>query len=219
MKKDAEIQKNVMEELQSIPLLNANEIGVAVKQGVVTLSGSVDTYPKKIVVEKAVKTVKGVKGIAENIIVDISEEYKKSDTEIAQVVLNAIEWHSAIQLEQISIVVEDGWVTIDGTADWNFQRKSATKAAESITGVKGITNNISINHWPTPVEIRNKIKAAFERNANIDADKINIVADGNKVYLEGTVNSWAEYDEAERSVWTIPGVSVLENNLQLEVVF
>ncbi|HWY10779.1 MAG TPA: BON domain-containing protein [Bacteroidia bacterium] len=216
MKKDAEIQKNVIEELKTIPLLKANEIGVAVKNGVVTLSGTVDSYPKKIRVEKAVKKIGGVKGIAEDIAVNLSEKHQKTDSEIAQMVINAIEWHSAAQIDKINILVEDGCVTLDGTTDWDFQRKSASKVVETIVGVKRITNNIKIAQRPAPTDIKTKIQAAFVRNARIDADKINIQTDGNKVILSGKVNCWSELEEAEHSVWSTPGVSSIENKLELE---
>ncbi len=219
MERDAEIQKNAMEELNCIPLINASEIGVTVKNAVVTLSGIVDSYPKKAAIEKAVKKVKGVKGIAENLEVVLSDKHQKTDSEIAQTVIDALDWHSAIETDKINIVVEEGWVTLEGTADWNFQRKSATKVAGHIIGVKGITNNIKISHRPNTAEIKNKIQAAFVRNANIDADKIDVRTEGNKVILIGTVNCWAELDEAERSVWDVPGVSSIENKLELEEDF
>lgn len=216
MKKDIEIQKNVMEELTCIPLIKANEIGVAVKNGIVTLSGIVDSYPKKIMIEKAIKKLGGVRGIAEDIEVKLLENQKKTDSEIAQMVTNAIEWHSAAQVDRISILVEDGIVTIEGTTDWDYQRKHVTKVVANIIGVKGIINNIKIANTPVPVDIQKKIKAAFVRNASIDAEKINIKTEGHKVILSGVVKNWSEYEEAERSAWGTPGISVIENGLEFE---
>jgi osmotically-inducible protein OsmY len=216
MKKDLEIQKNVVEELKCIPLINANEIGVIVKNGIVTLSGTTDSYPKKVAIEKAVKKVKGVKGIAEDIAVNLTNAYTKTDSEIAQAILSALEWQIADQADQVTILVEDGWVTVEGSVDWDFQRKSIKKIAENIIGVKGISNNIKIIQRPVSSDIKNKIVAAFIRNASIDASKIDIVTEGSKVILSGTVNTWAEYEEAERSAWSTPGVNVIENQLEFE---
>lgn len=216
MKNDIEIQKNVMDELRNTPLINANEIGVSVKNGIVTLSGIVDSYPKKIIVERAVKGVPGVKGIAEDLEVHLSDVHKKSDSEIAQVVLDALHWHSAAPFERITILVEDSVVTIDGTVDWDYQRKHVTKVAENIPGVKGIINNIKIVSGPMPDDIRNKIQSAFLKNAQIDADSIKVEADGNKVILRGKVKSLSEYEEAERSAWNTPGVTEIENDLEIE---
>lgn len=216
MKKDIDIQKNVMEELKSVPLLNANEIGVAVKNGIVTLSGIVDSYPKKVSVEKAVKKISGVKGIAEDIEVNLSDNHKKTDAEIAQIVMNSIAWHSAAQVDKINILVEDGIVTVEGTTDWDFQRKHVTKVIANTIGVKGVINNIRIVNGPLPKDLKNKIYAAFVRNASIDADQIDIHTEGHKVVLSGKVKCWAEYEEAERSVWSTPGVDKIENKLELE---
>lgn len=217
MNKDIEIQKNVMEELKSIPLINANEIGISVKDGVVTLSGIVDSYPKKIAIERSLKKLNGVKAIAEDIKVNLTEKHQKTDSEIAHIVMSVIEW-SSNPIKDLKIFVEDSCVTIEGSVDWDFQRKSVTKIIGNIVGVKEIINNIKLAHRPTSIEVKNKIHAAFVRSANIDADKINITTEGNKVILTGKINSWLEYEEAERSVWSTPGVSVVENNLELEDV-
>jgi len=216
MKKDFEIQKDVMEELKTIPLLNANEIGVAVKNGVVTLSGIVDSYPKKISVERAVRKIRGVRGIAEELEVHLSTENAKTDSEIAQAVIYALEWHSATQFDRIKIFVEEGFVTIEGTADWDYQRKHATKVAENVKGVRGVINNIKLMTKPLTSDIKDKISNAFIRNASIDANKIDIKTEGNKVVLTGKVKSWSEYEEAERSAWLAPGVTVIENDLEVE---
>lgn len=216
MKKDIEIQKNVIEELKCTPLIKVNEIGVAVKNGIVTLSGIVDSYPKKITIEKAVKKIAGVKGIAEDLQVKLVESQLKTDPEIAQAVKNSLEWHSSVGVDNVCILVENGWVTIDGSVDWDFQRKSATDVVQNIVGVTGITNNIKISHKPVSSEIKTNIQSALIRNANINANKINVTTEGNNVILSGDVGSWAEYEEAERSAWLTAGVSKVENNLQLE---
>ncbi len=215
MKKDIQIQKDVIEELIHTPMVNANEIGVAVVHGIATLTGTVDSYPKKIRIEKAVKKIRGIRGIAEEIVVKLNGNQKKTDTEIAEAVLHAIEWHSAVQVEQVKITVEDGWLTLEGTVDWDFQRKSAATAAESIKGVTGITNNIKLSATPATADVKEKIQSAFVRNASLDAGKIQIEVMGSKVILNGEVYSWTEYEEAERSAWNTPGVSSVENKLKI----
>jgi osmotically-inducible protein OsmY len=219
MKRDIEIQKHVIEELNCVPLIKANEIGVIVKNGIVTLSGTIDSYPKKVAIEKAVKKVNGVKGIAEAIVVNLDGTHERTDSELAQAILYALEWHSAVSTDQVTILVEEAWVTVEGSVDWDFQRRSVNKVIENIIGVRGITNNITITHRPAPADIKNKILAAFIRNASVDVDKIAVSIEGNKVVLSGKVSSWAEYEEAERSVWNTSGVSVIENKLEIEDVF
>lgn len=216
MKKDSEIQKNVMEELSCLPLVNANEIGVMVKNGIVTLSGVIDSYPKKIAVEKAVKKIAGVKGIAEDLVVNLNGRHERTDSELAQAIMHALEWHSAAPADRIRILVEDAWVTVEGSVDWDFQRKSVSRVIENNIGVKGITNNITIAHRPAPADIKSKILAAFIRNASLDAGKIKVSIEGGNVVLSGKVYTWAEYEEAERSVWSVPGVSHIENKLEFE---
>jgi osmotically-inducible protein OsmY len=216
MKTDVEIQKDVMEELQWEPLLNATEIGVAVKNGVVTLSGSVDTYLKKREAEKAAQRVAGVKAVAEDIEVNISSAFRKTDAEIAGAVLSALKWHSSVQDEKIKVTVEDGWVTLEGEAEWEFQRSSARNAIENLMGVKGITNNIKIVSRAILKEIKQKITSAFHRSATIDADKINIDTAAGKVVLTGKVRSWAERRDAENAAWAAPGVTKVDNKLEIE---
>jgi len=213
MKKDIEIQTNVMEELKSIPSVDSTEIGVGVKNGIVTLWGIVDSYPKKIAVERAVMKIKNVKGIAEDIIVRLNGSNKKTDAEIAQAVLYALEWHSGLEPEKIKILVEDGVVTIDGDVEWDYKRKLASKTVGNIIGVSGIINNMKIASRPMTNQIIEKIHSAFVRNAAIDADQIKVEVLGNKVILSGRVKNWAERKEAEQSVWVLPGVSDVENRL------
>lgn len=215
MKTDSEIQQDVMEELRWEPLLKATEIGVGVKNGVVILSGTVDTYLKKREAERAAKRVAGVKAVAEDIQVKVSSYFKKTDAEIADAVLTALKWHSSVQEEKIKIVVEDGWVTLEGEAQWEFQRRSARSAIENLIGVKGITNNIKIVSRAILKEVKQKISSAFHRSATLDADRINIDTAAGKVVLTGKVNSWAEKKEAEDAAWACPGVIQVDNKLEV----
>lgn len=216
MKTDSEIQKNVMEELKYEPLLNSTEIGVAVKNGIVTLSGTVDLFNKKKAAERAAKRVLGVKAVAEDIVVRISALGKRTDTEIAEAVVNALKWHSSVPDDKIKIKVEEGWVTLEGDVEWQFQRNSAKYVIENLHGVVGISNNIVVTSKVTADDIKRKILAAYHRSATIDADKVNIEVTGNKVTLSGKVRSYAELKDAEAAAWLAPGINKVENRLEVD---
>lgn len=216
MKNDIEIQKNVMEELECTPLINANEIGVIVQNGIVTLTGTTDSYPKKVAIERAVKKVAGVRGIAEDIQVNLTDDHKKTDSELARIIMNLLETQSVVPVDDISILVEDSLVTVEGELDWDFQRKLVSNVIENVVGVKAITNNIKLSHKPISGDVRDNIMAAFIRNASVDASKIDITIEGNKVVLSGRVNTWLEYEEAERSAWSTQGVNIIVNQLEFE---
>jgi osmotically-inducible protein OsmY len=214
MKKDIEIQKNVMDELSWTPLLNAGEIGVAVKNGIVTLSGFVDSYPKKIKAERAVRKVSGVRGIAENIEVRLTENDKKDDSEIAQAVLYELNWHCNLDPQKIKVFVEDGTVTLEGIVNWDFQRESAAKTIWNIKGVTGIINNIRLTDAPQPENLQEKIQSALNRHARLDAKNIRVKVEGHKVILSGEVSSFSEKLDAEKAIWSSPGVTSIENQIE-----
>ncbi|MDP3555961.1 MAG: BON domain-containing protein [Bacteroidota bacterium] len=216
MRTDAEIQKDVMEELKWEPFLNVSEIGVAVKQGVVTLSGTVDTYSKKETAEKATKRVKGVKAIAEDIEVKPFSSFIKNDTEIARIIADSLKWHSAVQEEKIKVKVESGWVTLDGEVDWEYQKDAAKNAIKNLPSVKGITNLIAVKPTITPKDIQQKISLAFHRSATLDSQKINVDINGNKAILSGTVRSWAAKTDAENAAWKAAGITKVENKLVVD---
>jgi osmotically-inducible protein OsmY len=217
MKSDAQIQKDVMDQLKWEPFLKASEIGVSVRNGVVTLSGQVDSYYKKRSAEEAAKKVSGVKAIAEDIQIGVTPFYAKSDTEIAEAILNALKWHTAVQNERIKIKVDSGNVTLEGEVDWDFQRSSARKEIESLAGVKSITNLITVKPRVTASDVQSKIESAFQRAASINSRKIKVDVIGGKVILSGSVTSLAEKEEAETSVWNADGVTQVENNLEITV--
>ena len=216
MKTDIQIQNDVMEELKWDPFLVSSEIGVAVKNGVVTLSGIVDTYAKKLTAETATKRVAGVKAVAVDIKVGISPKYLKTDAEIAEAVLNALKWHSAVQEDKIKVQVENGNVKLEGVVDWEYQRTNAKMAITNLTGVRSVTNLITVKPRIEVTDLQKKISAAFHRSATIDAGRIKTFINGSKVTLSGKVRSFAESEEAEDAVWAAPGVLTVDNQLEIE---
>lgn len=217
MKTDVQIQKDVMDEIKWDPFLSVTEIGVSVKNGIVTLSGNVNSYTKKIAAEKAAKRVSGVKIVAEDINVGVSPDYRKSDTEIAEAVINALKWHSAVQEEKIKIKVEDGIVKLEGEVEWEYQRNNAKIAIENLTGVRSVINLILVKPKVSASDIEKRISSAFHRSATIDSEKITASVSGNKVILSGTVSSYAEKEEAERVAWAAPGVSSVDSKLEIKI--
>jgi len=216
MRTDTQIQKDVMEELKWEPLLNANEIGVAVKNGIVTLTGTVNAFNKKSAAENATQRVVGVKAVAENILVKISEEGKRNDAELAQAVLNALKWHTSVPDEKLNVKVENGWATLEGNVEWEFQRNAAISAVESLAGVIGISNKIKIVPASKSPDIRHRIMSAFHRSATVDADKVSVEIEGSKVTLKGKVRSYAEKRDAENAAWFAPGVNTVDNKLEID---
>lgn len=216
MKTDSEIQKDVQSELRWQPFLKASEIGVAVKEGIVTLSGTVDSYSKKLSAEKAAKRVAGVTAVVEEIEVNPGKDGKRTDTDIAEAAVNALRWNSRIPQDSIKVKVEDGWITLEGEVEWDYQRVSAGKSVDHLVAVVGVTNNIKVKSKITPSEIKQKIKSAFVRNANIDSDKVEIQVEGTKVTLSGKVRSWIEKKEAEAQAWLAPGINRVENNIEID---
>ena len=218
MKTDSQIQKDIMEQLKWEPYLNASEIGVAVKNGVVTLSGQVDSYPKKLAAENAAKKITGVKAIAEDIQIGVSPAYNRTDTEIAEAIVNVIKWHTAVRDEKVKIKVENGIVKLEGEVEWEFQRQKIKTAVENVSGVRTVLNLINIKPSLSPNDIERKISAAFHRSATIDASRIKAEVLGNKIVLRGKVHSFTEKEDAETAAWSAPGVLTVESHLQVEDV-
>jgi osmotically-inducible protein OsmY len=213
MRPDSDIERDVKDELQWRPDLDATDIAVSVKNGVVTLTGFVHSYVDKYEAEAAAKCVAGVVGMANDIEVRLRNVDAKPDPEIAREAVAAIKSQLPYSWENIKVIVKDGWVHLEGEEEWQFQRDTAEKAVCRLRGVKGVSNLIKLKPRAQPSEIKRKIQDAFKRNAELDANRIVVEAKGSEVILKGTVRSWAELDEAERVAWSAPGVIKVENRI------
>src|SRR6266852_3246645 len=192
---DEKIQKDVLAELKWDARVQPNEIGVAVKDGVVTLTGWVDSYTKRWAAEDAAHRVRGVKAVANDIEVRLSKDDERIDPDIAAAAVHALEWDAFLPIDTLDVTVSKGWVTIRGDVEWQFQKQDAERVVRRLAGVKGVTNLISIKLRPTPSELKRKIEDALVRTARSDAQKITVEVEGSKVILKGTVRSWAEKEE------------------------
>jgi len=216
MKTDLALQQDVREELLWDPILNTSDIGVAVKDGIVTLTGDVTSYGKKLVAEKAARRVKEVRSVVTELAVCLPEEEQRTDEEITEAAWNAMKWSSFVPDDCIRLQVKDGWITIAGEVEWQFQKESASAAVRHLMGVHGVSNQIKVRPRITPIIIKDVIKRALERSAGIAADQIQIVTDGGRIVLKGKVRSWVERKEVERAVWATPGVIEVKDELTIE---
>lgn len=213
MKPDLQLQQDVMDELLWDPSLESAEIGVSVNDGVVTLSGTVNSYTKKLAAEKAAKRVKEVKAVAMDIEVHFFNGESKSDTDIAHAGLNALSWSTVVPKDSVSIKVEDGWLTLEGEVEWQYQKQAAENLTKDLQGVKGVTNLIKLKPTLTRSIVKDNIRKALERSADVEADSINILTEGHNIILKGKVRSWSERNEVEKAVWATPGVVDVKDEL------
>ncbi|HEX6965307.1 MAG TPA: BON domain-containing protein [Gemmatimonadaceae bacterium] len=216
MRTDSQIQKDIIDELKWEPSLQDEDIGVSVHDGVVTLAGFVDSYANKWKAERVASRVKGVKAIANDLEVKLPTSSSRPDPDIARAAVDALKWNILVPSDRIKVKVENGWLTLEGDVDWNFQREEAERAVRNLTGVLGVTNLVSVRERPTASDVKRKIKETLERNAEFDADHITVELDGHTAILRGTVRSYAEKRDAERAAFNATGVTDVENDLVVE---
>lgn len=217
MKTDLEIQKDVTDELKWDARLNGANIHIDVKDGHVILSGSIDSYPKKIRAEEAVRRITGVKSVGNDLKVVIPLASKRTDAEIKKAVSGSIKWNSSVQEDKIKIEVKDGWVSLSGNVDWQYQRSKARLLAEDITGVVGVVNLIIVDSSAaSSQDVKDKINAALKRNYYLNTNKINVEVDNGRAILTGLVRTLAEKNAAETAAWSAPGITSVVNELVID---
>lgn len=217
MKTNEQLQKDVQNAIKWEPLLHAAEIGVSVNDGVVTLSGTVDSYSKKTEAENAAKNVSEVKVVIEKIEVKFHTSWaKKDDTDVANEIINAFKWNWEIPEDKIKVRVEKGWITLEGSVQWQYQREAATNAVKKLMGVTGVSNNIMMKSESKDAIEKKDIEDALKRNWSIDDEDIDVDVADHKVTLTGVVDSWYQKDEAGRIAWNAPGVWSVDNELTVD---
>ncbi len=210
---DKELKQHVQNALDWEPSLDAGDVGISVDEGVVTLRGNVGSFVEKVTAERVSLRVYGTKAVANDLVVHLVGGFERTDTEIAQVALAALQWNTTVPKDRVTVTLANGWMTLNGSLDWQFQKDAAARAVRDLTGVKGVTNNILVQPQVKTTDVRDKIEAAFKRSAEIDARRIAVSAHEGKIVLTGNVHSWAERLEAERAAWAAPGVKQVEDLL------
>lgn len=215
MKTDTELKKDVMDELDWDPAVKANAVGVAVKGGVVTVTGHLDTFAEKFAIERALQRVDGVQAVAIELDVKLSADHKRSDTEIAAAAELALKWQTTGLVDKIRVQVEHGRVRLTGEVEWQFQRSAAEQAIRPLVGVVGISNELTLKAKPVPSDLGDRIEAALKRQALREAKRVHVSVEGSTVKLRGNVHSWQERDAIQGAVWSAPGVRTVINDVHV----
>lgn len=214
MKTDADLKRDVEAELAWDPAVRSTDVGVSVKEGVVTLSGHIGTYAEKYAIQRALRRVPGVKAIAIELDVTLAPNHRRSDTEIALAIEHALKWNTVVP-DKITVMVDKGWVTLQGEVEWDYQRRSVEDAVRHLMGVVGISNDIAIKPRVAPTDIEKRIAAALQRQLERELKRIEVKVEGSTVTLKGSVNSWHERDAAQGVAWQAPGVRAVINELRI----
>ena len=215
MRTDNELRTDIIAELRWDASIRDEDIATAVNDGVVTLAGTVDTYAQRYAAERAVERVKGVQAIVNELDVKLSGATERSDADIAHAAVNALRWHTQVPEERIQVKVANGWLTLEGEVDRYYQKEAAEHAVRNLTGVKGVSNVITLRAMPTPADIKHRIRSSIKRQAELDAEQITVETSGSRVTLRGTVRSVAERRDAERAAWNAPGVTRVDDEIKV----
>jgi len=213
---DTDLQKDLVAELNWEPSLRNDDVAVGVRDGVVTLAGFVDSFIDKWKAERAASKIKGVKAIANELEVKLPTTSSRPDPDIARAALDALNWDISVPHDRIKVKVEKGWLTLEGDVDWYYQKEAAERAVRHLTGVKGVSNLIMLRVQPAPSDVKQRIKEALQRGAQVDAEHITVDIEGNQAILRGTVRSYAEMRDAERAARNAPGVTEVKNRLTVD---